>query len=117
MQCLWRRPFFSFNKNGLQFHCIQNAVYHALPSDHSQRQITSPLKKSLPSRHNIKAAENRETKNGSRTVYRLINISWIWSELFFALVLLDQGSVRTLPLAVAGYRPASMSSESVLGNQ
>ena len=47
----------------------------------------------------------------------IINISWIWSELFFALVLLDQGNVRTLPLAVAGYRPVSMASESVVGQQ
>jgi len=47
----------------------------------------------------------------------IINISWIWSELLFALVLLDQQGVRTLPLAVAGYRPASMTSESVLGQQ
>jgi len=47
----------------------------------------------------------------------IINISWIWSELFFALVLLNQPQVRTLPLAVAGYRPAAMSSESVLGQQ
>ncbi len=47
----------------------------------------------------------------------IINISWIWSELLFALVLLDQQGVRTLPLAVAGYRPAAMTSESVLGQQ
>lgn len=47
----------------------------------------------------------------------IINISWIWSELLFALVLLDQQGVRTLPLAVAGYRPSSMASESVLGQQ
>ena len=47
----------------------------------------------------------------------IINISWIWSELFFALVLLDQPQVRTLPLAVAGYRPVSMAAESVVGQQ
>lgn len=47
----------------------------------------------------------------------IINISWIWSELFFALVLLDQPQVRTLPLAIAGYRPVSMAAESVIGQQ
>ena len=47
----------------------------------------------------------------------IINISWIWSELFFALVLLDQPQMRTLPLAVAGYRPVSMASEAVVGQQ
>lgn len=47
----------------------------------------------------------------------IINISWIWSELFYALVLLDQPQVRTLPLAIAGYRPVSMAAESVIGQQ
>ena len=47
----------------------------------------------------------------------IINISWIWSELLFALVLLDQPQVRTLPLAIAGYRPVSMAAESVIGQQ
>jgi ABC-type glycerol-3-phosphate transport system permease component len=45
----------------------------------------------------------------------IVNIGWVWSELFFALVLLDRLGVRTLPLAVASYKPGSMASTTVIG--
>ncbi|WDR01952.1 carbohydrate ABC transporter permease [Devosia algicola] len=45
----------------------------------------------------------------------IINIGWIWSELFFALALLDKLDVRTLPLAIAAYRPDAMATETVIG--
>ena len=36
----------------------------------------------------------------------IININWIWSELFFSLILMNKADVRTLPLAIALYKPA-----------
>jgi N-acetylglucosamine transport system permease protein len=45
----------------------------------------------------------------------IVNIGWVWSELFFALVLLGRLGVRTLPLAIASYKPTSMSSTTVIG--
>jgi raffinose/stachyose/melibiose transport system permease protein len=45
----------------------------------------------------------------------IINVGWIWSELFFGLTLLGKTTVRTLPLAIAAYRTDQMSSESVIG--
>ena len=45
----------------------------------------------------------------------IVNVGWVWSELFFALVLLDRLGVRTLPLAIAAYKPTTMASETVIG--
>lgn len=45
----------------------------------------------------------------------IINVGWIWSELFFGLTLLGKTASRTLPLAIAAYRADQMSSESVIG--
>ena len=45
----------------------------------------------------------------------IVNIGWVWSELFFALVLLDKLGLRTLPLAIASYKPTSMASQTVVG--
>ena len=47
----------------------------------------------------------------------IININWIWSELFFSLILMNKADVRTLPLAIALYKPAPMTAETVLGLQ
>ena len=47
----------------------------------------------------------------------IININWIWSELFFSLILMNKADVRTLPLAIALYKPAPMTAEMVLGLQ
>ncbi len=41
----------------------------------------------------------------------IVNVTWIWSELFFALILLKDADVRTLPLAIVGYKVATMSTE------
>jgi len=41
----------------------------------------------------------------------IVNVSWIWSELFFALVLLKSAAARTLPIAVASYKQQVMTSE------
>jgi raffinose/stachyose/melibiose transport system permease protein len=45
----------------------------------------------------------------------IINLGWVWSELFFGLTLLGKTSCRTLPLAIAAYRADQMSSETVIG--
>ncbi len=47
----------------------------------------------------------------------IININWIWSELFYSLILMNKADVRTLPLAIALYKPAPMTVETVLGLQ
>ncbi|MDE0142948.1 MAG: carbohydrate ABC transporter permease [Caldilineaceae bacterium] len=47
----------------------------------------------------------------------IININWIWSELFFSLILMNKADVRTLPLAIALYKPAPMTVETVLALQ
>ena len=47
----------------------------------------------------------------------IININRIWSELFFSLILMNKADVRTLPLAIALYKPAPMTVETVLGLQ
>jgi ABC-type glycerol-3-phosphate transport system permease component len=47
----------------------------------------------------------------------IVNVSWIWSELLFALVLMDKTDVQTLPLAVMNYAPKSMSTQSSIGPQ
>jgi len=45
----------------------------------------------------------------------IINVGWVWSELFFGLVLLDKLGVRTLPLAIAAYKPSSMAQQTSVG--
>jgi raffinose/stachyose/melibiose transport system permease protein len=45
----------------------------------------------------------------------IVNLGWVWSELFFALTLLGKLDTRTIPLAIAAYRPDSMASDSVIG--
>lgn len=45
----------------------------------------------------------------------IINLGWVWSELFFGLTLLGRTTSRTLPLAIASYRADQMSSETVIG--
>lgn len=47
----------------------------------------------------------------------ICNVSWIYSELFFALVLMTRMEMRTVPLAVAAYRGVAMSSEVILSQQ
>ncbi len=47
----------------------------------------------------------------------IINISWVWSELFFALVLMDRSEWQTMPLAVIAYAPKAMMGESTIGPQ
>jgi raffinose/stachyose/melibiose transport system permease protein len=39
----------------------------------------------------------------------------VWSELFFGLALLDKLGLRTLPLAIASYKPTSMATQTVVG--
>jgi len=51
---------------------------------------------------------------GSIAGMAIININWIWSELFFALILMNRLDMRTLPLAIAMYKPAQMTVETVL---
>ena len=52
---------------------------------------------------------------GSLASMAIINLGWVWSELFFALALLSRLNVSTLPLAVAAYRPTTLSSATVIG--
>ncbi len=47
----------------------------------------------------------------------IVNVSWVWSELFFALVLLNRMEARTLPLAVLAYQPQMMTGDVILGPQ
>lgn len=54
---------------------------------------------------------------GALASMAIVNITWVWSELFFALVLLNREEVRTLPLAIASYRPATMAAEAIVGQQ
>jgi ABC-type glycerol-3-phosphate transport system permease component len=54
---------------------------------------------------------------GALASMAIVNITWVWSELFFALVLLNKEEVRTLPLAIAAYKPATMAAEAVVGQQ
>lgn len=53
---------------------------------------------------------------GALASMAIVNLGWIWSELFFALSLLDRLNARTLPLAIAAYRPTSMSTDSAVGD-
>ena len=52
---------------------------------------------------------------GAMASMAIINIGWVWSELFFGLVLLDKVTARTLPLAVAAYKPSSMATQTSVG--
>jgi N-acetylglucosamine transport system permease protein len=52
---------------------------------------------------------------GALASMAIINIGWVWSELFFGLTLLDKAAVRTLPLAIAAYKPASMAQQTAVG--
>ncbi|HVX83051.1 MAG TPA: carbohydrate ABC transporter permease [Devosiaceae bacterium] len=52
---------------------------------------------------------------GALASMAIINIGWVWSELFFGLTLLDRTGVRTLPLAIAAYKPASMAQQTAVG--
>jgi ABC-type glycerol-3-phosphate transport system permease component len=52
---------------------------------------------------------------GAMASMAIINIGWVWSELFFGLVLLDRLGMRTLPLAVASYKPNTMATQTVVG--
>ena len=54
---------------------------------------------------------------GTLASVAIVNITWVWSELFFALVLLNKEEVRTLPLAISAYKPAAMAAEAVVGQQ
>lgn len=47
----------------------------------------------------------------------IVNVTWIWSELFFALVLMDRNPSRTLPLAVVAYAPKMMTGDATIGPQ
>ena len=47
----------------------------------------------------------------------IINVSWVWSELFFALVLMDRSEAQTMPLAIIAYAPKAMMGESTIGPQ
>jgi ABC-type glycerol-3-phosphate transport system permease component len=47
----------------------------------------------------------------------IINIGWVWSELFFALALLNTLHVRTLPIVIASYKRTMMATDSVVGEQ
>jgi ABC-type glycerol-3-phosphate transport system permease component len=38
----------------------------------------------------------------------IVNVTWVWSELFFAQAFLSDTDFQTLPIAVASYRPAQM---------
>lgn len=52
---------------------------------------------------------------GALASMAIINVGWVWSELFFGLVLLDKLGVRTLPLAIAAYKPSSMAQQTSVG--
>jgi raffinose/stachyose/melibiose transport system permease protein len=52
---------------------------------------------------------------GALASMAIINVGWIWSELFFGLTLLERSSVRTLPLVVASYQGDDQATETVIG--
>lgn len=52
---------------------------------------------------------------GALASMAIINVGWVWSELFFGLVLLDKLGFRTLPLAIAAYKPSSMAQQTSVG--
>ena len=54
---------------------------------------------------------------GAMASMAIVNITWVWSELFFALVLLNRMDVRTLPMAIASYSPQMFANESTIAGQ
>jgi ABC-type glycerol-3-phosphate transport system permease component len=44
----------------------------------------------------------------------IVNVSWVWSELFFAQAFLSDTDMQTLPIAVATYRPAQMQASAAI---
>jgi ABC-type glycerol-3-phosphate transport system permease component len=44
----------------------------------------------------------------------IVNVTWVWSELFFAQAFLSDTDVQTLPIAVASYRPAQMQASAAI---
>jgi len=44
----------------------------------------------------------------------IVNITWVWSELFFAQAFLSDTDMQTLPIAVASYRPAQMQASAAI---
>ena len=56
------------------------------------------------------------SRNAIATI-AITNVTWIYSELFFALILMTKNSARTVPLAVAMYKSAPMTSEAIIAPQ
>jgi raffinose/stachyose/melibiose transport system permease protein len=44
----------------------------------------------------------------------IVNVTWVWSELFFAQAFLSDTDVHTLPIAIASYRPAQMQASAAI---
>ena len=55
------------------------------------------------------------SKNALATM-AIINVGWIWSELFFAIALLGKPETRTLPFVISAYEPAMFETESSIGS-
>lgn len=53
---------------------------------------------------------------GALATMGIINIGWIWSELFFAIALLGKPETRTLPFVIAAYQPGMFDNESTIGS-
>ena len=53
---------------------------------------------------------------GAMATMAIINIGWIWSELFFALILLGKPETRTLPFVIASYQPAMFETQNTIGS-
>lgn len=53
---------------------------------------------------------------GSLATMAIINVGWIWSELFFAIALLGKPETRTLPFVIAAYQPSMFETESSIGS-
>ena len=45
----------------------------------------------------------------------IVNLTWVWSELFFAQAFLSDTDVQTLPIAVASFQPAQMAASASIG--
>ena len=58
-----------------------------------------------------------QNSRGSVAGMAVINVNCIWSALFVSLILMNKGVVRILPLAIALYKPAPMTVETMLGLQ
>jgi ABC-type glycerol-3-phosphate transport system permease component len=44
----------------------------------------------------------------------ILNVTWVWSELFFAQAFLSDTDTHTLPIAIASYRPAQMQASAAI---